>query len=61
MTKSIKKDIRRMTIDFPKELHRRYKLVAAGEAKTMRSIIMHALEEHLKKLEQENYQETPWK
>ncbi len=44
---NIKKDLSRITIDIPKEDHKKLKAMAAILGKSMREIVIESLEQHL--------------
>ena len=51
---NIKNEQSRMTIDIPKESHKRLKMVAAGMGKSMRDVVLDAIELHLEQFKTPN-------
>lgn len=43
-----KENLSRITIDIPEEEHKRFKAIAAIQGKSMREIVVEAIQEHLK-------------
>ena len=43
-----KENLSRITIDIPEEDHKRFKAIAAIQGKSMREIVVEAIQEHLK-------------
>ena len=46
--KAKKRSLSRITIDIPEEDHKRFKAMAAVQGKSMREIVVEAIQEHLK-------------
>ena len=44
---SLRNNMSRITIDIPKEAHRRLKAVAAIEGRSMREIVIESIEDHI--------------
>jgi predicted DNA-binding protein len=44
----------RMTIDIPKESHKRLKMIAAGTGKSMRDVVLDAIDIHLEQFKTPN-------
>ena len=46
--KTKKRSLSRITIDIPEEDHKRFKAIAAIQGKSMREIVVEAIQKHLK-------------